>query len=202
MVKDLKYRSTIKSRPLFFFEMKKAASLVNKGISIAQLKDLVINENIFQVNTEARKKEIASTVIGRLEKLDDYLIQQIAEADVETSKLLVLYSVLKTDRLFFEFLDEVIKDKRTLKDYLLTDKDFNIFFHRKREESEVVSRWQDYTFYKLQQVYIRILFEVGILKNQKDEREIEVPFFNEDVKNHLKEFGDEHFVHLLVGETA
>ncbi|MFJ5762761.1 DUF1819 family protein [Neobacillus sp. NPDC093182] len=200
MVKDLQYRSTIKSRPLFYFEMKKVSSLINKGVSLAQVKDIVIQENIFQVNTETRKKEIASTVLGRLKNLDDFLIQQIAEADVETSKLLVLYSVLKTDRLFFEFLDEVLKDKRILKENMLSDKDFNIFFQRKREESEVVNGWQDYTFYKLQQVYIRILFEVGILKNQKDDREIGEPFFREDVKNHLKEIGDEHFVHLLVGE--
>jgi hypothetical protein len=200
MVKDLQYRSTIKSRPLFYFEMKKVSSLINKGISLAQVKDMVIKENIFQVNSETRKKEIASTVLGRLKNLDDYLIQQIAEADVETSKLLVLYSVLKTDRLFFEFLDEVIKDKRILKDNMLSDKDFNIFFQRKREESEIVNGWQDYTFYKLQQVYIRILFEVGILKNQKDDREIKERFFREDVKNHLREIGDEHFVHLLVGE--
>ncbi|MFF2444524.1 DUF1819 family protein [Priestia megaterium] len=200
MVKNLQYRSTIKSKPLFYLEMKKVSTLINKGISLAQVRDMAIQENIFQVNTEARKKEIASTVFGRLKNLDDYLIQQIAEADVVTSKLLVLYSILKTDRLFFEFLDEVIKDKRMLKDHMLSDKDFNIYFHRKREESEIVNRWKDYTFYKLQQVYIRILFEVGILKNQKGHREIEEPFFREDVKNHLKEIGDEHFVHLLVGE--
>ncbi|CAM4169340.1 hypothetical protein BAMA_19330 [Bacillus manliponensis] len=202
MMKNLRYSTTIKARPLLYLEMKKAATLVVEGNILEQVKKLILEENIYQVKTESRKKEFASIVSSRLQVLDGFLMKQLVYGDVETSKLIVLYTIIKTDRLFYEFMDEVIKDKYMLRDFLLADKDFNIFFLRKREQSDVVAGWKDYTFYKLQQVFIRILFEVGILKNQKGERDINVPFLSNDVKQHLKEIGDGAFVTLLVGETV
>ncbi|MGH1160301.1 DUF1819 family protein [Bacillus mycoides] len=201
-MKNLRYSTTIKARPLLYLEMKKAATLVVEGNILEQVKKLILEENIYQVKTESRKKEFASIVSSRLQVLDGFLMKQLVYGDVETSKLIVLYTIIKTDRLFYEFMDEVIKDKYMLRDFLLADKDFNIFFLRKREQSDVVAGWKDYTFYKLQQVFIRILFEVGILKNQKGERDINVPFLSNDVKQHLKEIGDDAFVTLLVGETV
>ncbi|HFK1426195.1 MULTISPECIES: DUF1819 family protein [Bacillus] len=202
MMENLRYSTTIKARPLLYLEMKKAATLVVEGNMLEQVKKLILEENIYQVKTESRKKEFASIVSSRLQVLDEFLMKQLVFGDVETSKLIVLYTIIKTDRLFYEFMDEVIKDKYMLRDFLLADKDFNIFFLCKREQSDVVSGWKDYTFYKLQQVFIRILFEVGILKNQKGERAINVPFLSYDVKQHLKEIGDGAFVTLLVGETV
>ncbi|MGF9956253.1 DUF1819 family protein [Bacillus mycoides] len=202
MMENLRYSTTIKARPLLYLEMKKAATLVVEGNTLEQVKKLILEENIYQVKTESRKKEFASIVSSRLQVLDEFLMKQLVYGDVETSKLIVLYTIIKTDRLFYEFMDEVIKDKYILRDFSLADKDFNIFFLCKREQSDVVAGWKDYTFYKLQQVFIRILFEVGILKNQKGERDINVPFLSNDVKQHLKEIGDGAFVTLLVGETV
>ncbi|EOP54851.1 hypothetical protein IIW_00985 [Bacillus cereus VD136] len=202
MMENLRYSTTIKARPLLYLEMKKAANLVVEGNTLEQVKKLILEENIYQVKTESRKKEFASIVSSRLQVLDEFLMKQLVYGDVETSKLIVLYTIIKTDRLFYEFMDEVIKDKYILRDFSLADKDFNIFFLCKREQSDVVAGWKDYTFYKLQQVFIRILFEVGILKNQKGERDINVPFLSNDVKQHLKEIGDGAFVTLLVGETV
>lgn len=201
-MENLRYSTTIKARPLLYLEMKKAATLVVEGNTLEQVKKLILEENIYQVKTESRKKEFASIVSSRLQVLDEFLMKQLVYGDVETSKLIVLYTIIKTDRLFYEFMDEVIKDKYILRDFSLADKDFNIFFLCKREQSDVVAGWKDYTFYKLQQVFIRILFEVGILKNQKGERDINVPFLSNDVKQHLKEIGDGAFVTLLVGETV
>jgi hypothetical protein len=200
MIKNLPYRTSIKINPFLYYEIKKVVSLVIDGFKREEILEKIISENIFQVKSAARKKEIASGLFKRLDILDDFLMRQIHSADVETSKLIVFYSILKTDRLFFEFMDEVMKEKYLLHEKTLTDKDFNIFFFRKSEESEVVRKWTEYTFYKLQQVMIRVLFEVGIIKNQKGDRELADLFLNQDVKNYLIEIGDEHFVHLLVGE--
>jgi hypothetical protein len=100
------------------------------------------------------------------------LIEKIVNGDIETSKQIVIYSIMKTDRLFFEFMYEVFREKILLRDFTLQDKDFNLFFNRKKEQSERVASWDDYTFYKLKQVYIRILFEAGFIKDQKKYREI------------------------------
>lgn len=196
----LRYTSILKSRPYLYLEFKKASHLKIQGFCDDDIKNKAIEENIFSVNTEARKREIASTVINRMEGLDEYILERIANGSLQTSKQLALYSIFKTDRLFFEFMKEVYREKMLLKDYLITDKDFNIFFRRKAEQSERVAKWQDYTFYKLKQVYKRILSEAGFIKNNNKEVEIIPQMMEEDVINHLKSIGDIAYLEVMLGE--
>ncbi len=200
MVEELKYKSTIKSRPFFFRETKKVAELITKGFKEFEIKEKAKKDNIFQVNTEARRSEIASIVLKRLRAIDEFLIEKIVNGDIGTSKQIVIYSIMKTDRLFFEFMYEVFREKILLRDFTLEDKDFNIFFNRKKEQSERVASWDDYTFYKLKQVYTRILFEAGFIKSKKKVREIIKPIMEEEIVHHLKEIGDTKYLNALMGE--
>lgn len=196
----LQYTSILKSRPYLYLELKKAIELVIKGFTIDDIKFKAIEENIFSVNTEARKREIASTVTNRISVLDDFTMDKIVNGSLQTSKQLALYSILKTDRLFFEFMREVYKEKILLNDMNLTDKDFNIFFRRKAEQSEKIASWKDYTFYKLSQVYKRILTEAGFIRNNKKEIEILPQIIEEEVMEHLKNIGDLSYLEAMLGE--
>ena len=195
----MEYKSTIKSRPYLYKETKKAASLINKGLEIKNLKKESVENNIFQVETETRMKELASIIGTRLKELDDYLIEQISMSNIETSKLIVLYSVIKNDRLFFEFMNEVYKEKILLKDLFIRDKDFGVFFQNKREQSEKVNSWSEYTFKKLKQVYIRILFESGLIRNQKGDKEIKIPIIDNEVKEHIIKVGGKVYLEAILG---
>ena len=98
-----KYTSILKSRPYFYLELKKASQLKLQGLGNEEIKTKAIEENIFGVSKDARKREIASTVVNRITKMDDYLLDKIVNGNLQTSKQLAIYSILKTDRLFFEF---------------------------------------------------------------------------------------------------
>lgn len=200
MEKKQDYKSTIKSRPLLFLETKKVSALLHEGFKEFEIKEKAIRENIFQVNTESRKREIASIVLTRLKVLDDYLIGKIANGDVDSSKVIVLYAIMKTDRLFFEFMNEVFREKFLFKETSIADADFSIFFEHKQQQSEKVASWNEYTFYKLKQVYIRILFEAGFLKNQKGDREVQRPLLDAEVQEYIRERSDSVYMNILVGE--
>lgn len=195
----VEYKSTIKSRPYLYKETRKAASLVNNGLQIDDLKNESLKNNIFQVDTETRMKELASIITVRLKELDEYLIQKIESSNIETSKMIVLFAILKNDRLFFEFMNEIYKEKILLKDLYLRDKDFNTFFQNKREQSDKVNSWSEYTFKKLKQVYIRILFESGLIANQKGDREIVIPIINDEVKDYIYKIGNKIYINAILG---
>ena len=195
-----KYTSILKSRPYLYLELKKAAQLKIQGFNEGEIKIKAIDENIFAVNTEARKREIASTVINRILELDEYILDKIVNGSLQTSKQLAIYSILKTDRLFYDFMKEVYQEKILLKDFIITDKDFNIFFRRKAEQSEQIAEWKDYTFYKLKQVYKRILSEAGFIKNIKQEVKVLPQIIEIDVINHLKSIGDLSYLEAILGE--
>ncbi|MFD1363339.1 DUF1819 family protein [Lentibacillus salinarum] len=199
MVNNWQYSTTIKSRPLLYTESKKLAHLILQGYNELELKEQVISHNIFQVKSEARKRELASTILSRLNILDEYLTRCLIESDVETSKILVLYTIVRTDRLFYEFMDEILSEKLAFQDPVITDSDFNSFFESKRQQSNKVAGWKEYTFYKLKQVYIRILFEAGLLLNQKGERKVVIPIINPDMIDHIKKHDDSRYINVIAG---
>ena len=197
-MQEIGYSSKIEKAPFTFVELKKASTLALRGFSNAEIKEKAVHNNIFQVTTEARKKEMASMVLKRMQALDEYLLQQLVNRSVDTGKLIVVYAIMKTDRLFFEFMNEVFKEKLMIKDYVMADKDFQIFFARKKEQSERVAAWHDYTFYKLKQVYLRLLFEAGLMKNKKS-REIVKPLLDGSLVDHWLSRGDGMIVNILLG---
>jgi len=201
MVNELNYKSTIKSRPFLYIETKKAAGLILKGSNDTDIKNMSVNDNIFQVKTEERKREVASIILQRLKVLDGFFLGKLVNGDLETSKQIVIYAIMKTDRLFFEYMNEVYRDKVILKDKYILDSDFNVYFQRKSEQSDVVAGWREYTFYKLKQVYIRILFEAGFIKNQKGNKEIIIPIVGYDTSQHIKEIGDGIYLKAMLGES-
>lgn len=200
MDKRKEYSTTLKTRSFLYLETKKAADLLHKGFKPFEIRDMAIKENLFQLKTENRKKEIASATLSRMKDVDKYIIEKIAYGDSETSKMLILYTIMKTDRLFFEFMNEVYREKLILKEPLLQDKDFNLFFAAKKQQSKKVASWDDYTYYKLKQVYIRILFEAGLLKNQKSDREMVRSYLDYETKQHLKDTGEQIYISILEGE--
>lgn len=94
------YTSVLKSSSYLYLELKKACNLKIQSLDENEIRNKAIEENIFALSTETRKKGIASAVVNRLKVLDDYLIDKIANGNLQTSKQLALYSILKTDRLF------------------------------------------------------------------------------------------------------
>jgi hypothetical protein len=193
------YSSTIKTRSFLYLELKKAASLYLQGFTIEDIKQEALKENIFLLYSENRIKEIASTISERLKALDVELLHKLTKDTLETSKQVALFAILKTDRLFFEFMQEVYREKYILGDYIITAKDFNIFFQRKAEQSRQVAEWKDYTLYKLQQVYKRILIEAGFAVKKNKDIEIARPIMEQDVIDYIKNQGNGIYLQAMLG---
>ncbi|MGI6702993.1 MAG: BrxA family protein [Clostridia bacterium] len=56
---------------------------------------------MFLLNTENRVKEIASTIEDRMGALDELLIKKIAQGNLETSRQITLYSIIKDGQAVF-----------------------------------------------------------------------------------------------------
>lgn len=186
MPRQMEYSSSIKTVPFLYLETVKAAKLKLKGYQDSEIKSMACKDNIFQVQSEARKKQIATTVLKRLKGLEAYLLARVVEGI--DSKVIILYAIMKTDKLFFEFMNEVFKDKLLLKEEYLLDSDFRIFFQRKIEQSTKVASWKRYTFYKLKQVYVRILLEAGLVKKEQAKLRLIKPVILPEVTKHLNQF--------------
>ncbi|MBS3950093.1 MAG: DUF1819 family protein [Peptococcaceae bacterium] len=195
----LEYRSTLKTRAFLYLELKKAASLSLQGFSAKDIIGKSVSENVFAMNTESRKREIAVTLTERLAVLDSYLLDKLVYGNLSTSRHIALYTILKTDRLFFEFMYEVFRDKLVFFDTVIMPKDFAAFFLRKVEQSDVVASWADYTYYKLEQVYRKVLIESGLAEKKTRSVIISRAGMEADLVQHFEAIGDQVYVKTLVG---
>lgn len=200
MSKKLEYTATNTGRPFSLTEMVIGASLIQEGYSDKEIKQKSVEENIFQARSEHYKNKIATTVLMRLNTLDEYLINKLANSDLDTAKQISIYSIMKSDKFFFEFMNEIYQDKILLRDYKIQDTDINIFIQRKQEQIPQIAKWTESTMKKLKSQYISMLQEAGFINKLKGYIEITQPIIDKSIKDHLIEIRDETYLRAMIGE--
>ncbi len=196
----MKYSAGLASKTFWYLESKKTAKYMLNGLKMEEIVELAVKENIYQVESKLRAKRIASAIYTRLDSLPEIILKAIVESDIATSKILVLIAIMKTDRLFFEFMHEVFRNNIILGDYLLKDRDINIFFQNKKSQSEIIDKWTDPTIKKLKSRYLTVIKYAGLLRTDSDKREITIPTLDYEVKQNLLNNGMGPYVYAITGE--
>jgi len=196
---NLYYSAKLTGNTFLCSELKTVAYLKHMGLSDTQIKDKVIEENLFNYKTRKSILKRLGAVLSRIKALDEPLIEMLYSLSSETGKLITLYSILKTDRLFFEFMKEVIYEKYRLNQFELSSLEVGSFFHIKAEQSDIVAKWREVTMRKLAQVYLKILIQAGLLKKNRTFTIIP-QIIPQELSTYLKNSPENDYIHLLLGD--
>ena len=197
MNNNLKYVATNMTMLFWVNEMITGAKLKKQGKTEKEIRALSQDEDIFQAGSENFRKKAASGVISRLRTLDEFTTDLLCNCNIEIAKQITIYSILKSDLLFFDFVNELYKEKIILKDYKITDADIAIFINRKQEQIEKIASWKESTIRRLKNNYISYLCEAGFIKKQKNYLEIIKPVIDKTFAEHLKEIGEEIYLEIM-----
>lgn len=184
-----RYSSGLVSQSFWFVEMKKLIKLICDGLPEEEIKRICINENLFGAAKESRAIRIYGYLWNRVKCLDKNLVEVFTKSDLETQKLINLISVLKWDRLFFEFIFEVYREKSILGISHLDNSDVNIFFKNKETQSDVVASWTDRTKKKLGAIYLNFMVDANLLTIIDKEKTITTPIVDVNLERCLEENG-------------
>lgn len=196
-----KYSTTLNTRPFLYRETKMIAELIDQGLSEEVLLNKVIEDNIFQVKSIDRRKRFYSEIKKRLNELDSYLFDKLLVSDTSTSKLILLYAILKKDSLFYEWMREVVWDKILTLNYSLTKFDTEVFFTNKEEQSEQVAAWKRITKDYLVDAYHQTLVEAELAVKKEADLFLHLPIISSQVEQYLKSEKEKHIVEVLLGEV-
>ncbi len=163
------YTSSLTSEPFLYEETKIVAELRLQGYSDKEIRKKIIEDNIWNYKSIKQSNSLIPVVLTRIIFLDDELSNVLVSGDEHDSKIVALHLVMKNNRLFSEFVQDIYIIKANLDNKAITKTDITSFFDKKKQESIVVARWKPYVFKKLGQVYINILIKVGILNEVKVE---------------------------------
>ncbi|WGV00268.1 DUF1819 family protein [Bacillus altitudinis] len=196
MTIELEYSSSLNGASYLLFELKQVVKLQQMGLSTQEIRSKVVDENIFQFENKGRITRTLPSVMRRAKVIDSTLASLMMEGSVEMSKVINLYAIMKTDLLFYEFMDEVISEKFQNNDYLIEKKDINLFFTSKSEQSDKVASWSDTNIEKLKRAFMQVLFESGMLKDRRG-KELNRLIIDDQIKNHLTHIGDARYVRAM-----
>jgi len=128
-------------------------------------------------------------LLTRMRSMDDRLIDLFVNADVSTQKLINLITVMNANRLFFEFVYEVYRNKLIVGDASIDLKDGNIFFAQKETQNDDLASWKESTKKKLRPLFLNMLTEADLVKwadDKKQNRIVNRVFITMELENYLK----------------
>ena len=198
----MEYSAGSVSKLFWYIETKETVKLL-KGKSLDEVRDVVISENLFQQKSEDRLNREFNVISKRIMSLPESLRYMIYDADIMTSKLIVLISIMTTDRLFFELMYEVFREKIRMEEETLKDSDLNVFFRSKQEQSDICAKWTDSAIKKLKQTFQKYMLEAQLLKNSdmsKSEKVVIKPYIEQELRQELIANDMEKFLYALTGE--
>lgn len=194
-----KYSAGLISQSFWFIEIKKILRLIREGKREDEIKKLCIEENLFGTTNEYRAKRIYGYIWNRVKHLDGKIIELFNESDLSTQKIINLIAIMRCDRLFFEFIYEVYREKNILGTLTIEDRDANIFFRNKEVQNENIAKWTDRTKKRLKSCYFNYLIDANLITIKDKKKYITPPIFDIAVECYLELVGDFAIVKAITG---
>lgn len=196
---EMEYSAGLMSQSFWFLEFKKAVKLRQDGLSYDEIKKKCIEENLFGAAKEYRALRMAGYIINRIKTMDDTLVNVFCTSDLATQKLINFITILRTDRLFFEFIYEVYREKVIVGSKYIEDVDLKVFFTQKENQSDLILGWKDTTKRKLRSCYLNYMTDANLLTVIEKKKTITPPILDVALERYLKAQGEEVVVKALTG---
>lgn len=194
------YSAGIMSQSFWFNEFRQLLKLKRENCEPDEMKKKVIEENLFGAPNEYRAKRIYGYLINRVSVVEKELSDLFFSSDLATQKLINLIAVLRGDRLFFEFLYEVYRDKIILGEKTLELSDGKIFFNHKETQDDNVLAWKDQTKKRVQSAYYNFMIEANLLEIVDKKKLITPPLLDIALENYLRSNGETAIIKAITGE--
>ena len=159
-----KYSAGFVKKPTFFRETIEVGVLKLQGYTKNELKEKLLEENPLKITPARRNKEISSAVLLRVESLSIDELDVLVNGSLSDKKYMVMISIMKTERIIRELINELCVEKMEMGVNSIDDGDWNVFFRRKAEEHEEVAKWREITIKKMKQVIKKILKDLELIR--------------------------------------
>ena len=194
------YSAGIMAQSFWFYEFKQFLNLIKNGYSIDEIKKMIVDENLFGAPNEYRAKRMYGYISNRASNIENKLLEVFFTSDLSTQKLINLISVIKQDRLFFDFLYDVYREKIIIGENSLDLVDAKIFFNHKETQDEVLAGWKETTKRKVQTAYLTFMTDANLLRIEGKKRIITPPYLDIVLERYLQANGETAIIKAVTGE--
>ena len=193
------YSAKLTAEPFLYNETKIIAQYLLDGISPEELKRKNVEENLIKYKSSKSVVRVNSPIFRRINVMDSEMLDEFVHTDIETSKYILLYTIMKTDRLVRDFVVEVYKDKLLMRKDYIEKFDIDNWYEEKCILSNTLRERTESTAAKLKQVIMKILQDSGLVIKEKNRFKIVRPLLKEKYISMLDKKGDMEYAKAIGG---
>ena len=161
------YSAKLTAEPFMYNETKILAKYLLDGEDIDELKKRNLKENLICHKKIGSVQRVNSPLFRRLKIMDEELLNEFINGDITTSKMILLYAIMKTDKLVRDFVFEVYQEKLRLRSDYIEKFDMDTWYESKKEISKNLKDKTENTEAKLKQVILKILQDSGLVRKEQ-----------------------------------
>lgn len=194
------YSTKLTAEPFLYNETKIIGEYLLNGENVQELKRKNIEENLIKHKKQGSVKRTNAPIFRRLGIMNNEILENFVYSDVETSKYLLVYAIMKTDKLVRDFIIEVYKEKIIMRNEYIEKYDIDRWYEIKKESSISLKNKSDITNNKAKQVIMKILQDSGMVVKESNNRfRIIKPLLNDKFMCLLEENNDKEYAKAIGG---
>lgn len=199
-ITKLQYSAGAVSKGFWFPEFKKYNQQLSQGLTDKEIKAKQQEENFLMAPSEAYGKKMINEVSKRTQALPEMIRTMFLNLSLSDQKLLNVLGLMMTDRLFFEYMYEVYREKIITGKFEFENSDTRIFLENKSEQSEKVLNFKSYTKKRLAGAYRTYLKDANLLKEENGSSLIQKPILDINLEKKMKNQGLYPYLRVFLGE--
>ena len=193
------YSAKLTAEPFLYTETKIIAEYLLNGEEPTKLKKRNVEENLIHHKKIGSVKRVNSPIFRRLAVLNNEMLNDFVYTDLENSKFILLYAIMKTDKLVRDFVLEVYKDKLFMRKEYIEKFEIDNWYEEKCILSKTLKERSETTSAKLKQVIMKIMQDSGLVIKEKDRFKIIRPLLKEKYISQLDKNGDLEYAKAIGG---
>ena len=195
-----RYTAGLTGEIFLFNESRTLAGFLARGEDPDTLRARNLAENLIMYKKNSSLKRVSPPIFRRLATMSPSALEIFVSADLESSRILLLIAIAKTDRLVRDFLLTVYADKIALRATKIDKSDIERYFESVYAEEPLLRDKSDATKMKLKQQLMKNMVEAGLVKKQGDSFAVTRPNITARLANQLTADGDGEYLKALGGE--
>ena len=193
------YSAKLTGEPFLYNETKIIGEYLLIGEEEQELKKRNIEENLIKLKKIGSVKRTNAPIFRRLNVMDKEMLKEFIYSDITTSKCILLYAIMKTDRLVRDFVIEVYKDKLYMRKDYIEKFDIDNWYEEKCILSSALKEKSEATSAKLKQVIMKIMQDSGLVIKEKERFKIVRPLLKEKFIYMLDKNSDMEYAKAIGG---
>lgn len=192
----MKYTAAAVGEGFWYIEFDKILDYKKKGYQDQELRRLQEEENILNMRSKSMSNKAIGETIKRVNILPKGIINIYDDLSLNNKKLVNFIAIMMTDRLLFELVYEVYREKLRIGDDLFDINVVEIFIRNKSELETEVSSYKEVTKRRLAGAYKTCMSEAGLLDENKPVKVL----LDHDLASELKTEEMNKYYRALTGE--